>query len=185
MIEEKPGLVQALIKGPKAKECFRNEAGAMRWQRVPPTEKKGRRQTSTITVAVLDIPEKSNLVIKESDLQVYFRRGSGPGGQHKNKVESCVDMVHIPTGIKVTVDGRSQGKNKELALNILKARIDELNKNKAHTDQNDTRRKQIGPGNRAEKRRTIKVYDNFVEDHITGIYFSYDDYAKGKFPWLD
>lgn len=169
--------------GKAAKKAFEHERGGHRWQRVPPTERRGRRQTSTITVAVLPEPDERQLFVNQRDLEYTTRRGSGPGGQHRNKTDSCVDLRHIPSGLVVTVDGRSQHQNKQAALQILRARL--LDKQRADDtlQSNQQRRGQIGCGQRGDKRRTIRVHDDLVVDHVTGKKVSYQRYMKGEFPW--
>ena len=157
-----------------------NEAGGHRWQRIPPTEKKGRRQTSTITVAVLPEPQFHEYKLSDRDLKITTRRGSGPGGQHKNKTDSCVDVVHTPTGTKVTVDGRQQHKNKEMALRILRAKLAAADTERGILERNRDRKSQVGCGMRGDKRRTIRVNDNNVVDHILNKTVSYKDYIRGN-----
>ena len=147
---------------------------------MPPTEKRGRRQTSTITVAVLPELQRNQRRVDRKDVDFLTRRGSGKGGQHRNVTDSCVDAIHRPTGLKVTIDGRSQSANKELALEILSAKI--LAKQREHgiLERNRNRRKQVGCGMRGDKRRTIRVNDNQVVDHVLGKTITYKDYAKGN-----
>lgn len=163
---------------------FSNEAGGHRWQRVPPTEKRGRRQTSTITVAVLAEPQEHEYHLDERELQIFTRRGSGNGGQHRNMTDSCVDVVHKPTGIKVTIDGRYQHKNKALAKQILRAKLLARERERDIIQRNKNRKQQIGCGMRGDKRRTIRVHDNQVIDHVLDKTISYKDYAKGNFDQL-
>lgn len=162
---------------------FQNESGGHRWQRSPETDKEGRIHTSTITIAVLPEPQAHELKIDERDLEWKTRRGSGPGGQHRNKTESCVDLTHKPTGIKVTADSRSQHENKVAALQILRTRLLNIQQSKDTADRNSSRREQIGCGQRGDKRRTIRVHTNQVTDHIMGRTMTYKDYAKGNWNW--
>jgi peptide chain release factor 1 len=171
------------IKGKGAAQIFANEAGGHRFQRVPPNERNGRVHTSTITVATLPEPQEHELRLDERDLEWKTRRGSGPGGQHRNKTESCVDLTHKPTGIKVTADSRSQHENKVAALQILRAKLLELQRNKATADRNSVRQDQIGCGMRGDKRRTIRVQDNMVTDHILNQTMPYNDYERGNWKW--
>jgi peptide chain release factor 1 len=180
LVEVREGFISFQVKGKKAKNTFKNEAGGHRWQRVPPTEKRGRIQTSTITVAVLELTQESKVSLNPKDLKLSTRRGSGPGGQHRNKTDSCVDLVHLPTNIKVTVDGRSQHQNKELALQILSAKLKESQTSKNTKLENKKRQQQIGCGMRGDKRRTIRTQDNTVTDHILGKTISYKKYIKGE-----
>jgi peptide chain release factor 1 len=180
VIENQPGFISFKISGKKAEKIFKNEAGGHRWQRIPETEKRGRVHTSTITVAVLDDSKEQSIDILDSDLEWNTRRGSGPGGQHRNKTDSCVDLKHLPTGIVVSIDGRSQHKNKRKALEILKNKLEEIQFKQASTNENKNRKNQIGCGMRGDKRRTIRVQDNLVTDHILNKKISYKDYSRGK-----
>lgn len=137
-------------------------------------------QTSTITVAVLPVPNQNEVKILDRDLEIHTRRGSGPGGQHKNKTDSAVDLKHKPTGITVTVDGRSQHQNRALALQILRAKLLAAEQNRGILERNQKRRAQVGLGMRGDKRRTIRVGDNQVNDHTLNKTVSYKDYAKGN-----
>jgi len=168
------------VSGKKASKLFANEGGGHRWQRVPETEKRGRVQTSTITVAVLDEPQHHNLVLDDRDLEITTKRGSGPGGQHRNKTDSCVEIKHKPTGITVTIDGRSQHKNKALALQILRARLLDNQRQRGILERNRERKQQVGCGMRGDKRRTIRVGDNQVVDHELGRTITYKEYQRGN-----
>lgn len=137
-------------------------------------------QTSTITVAVLPEPQKHEYHLDDRDLEITTRRGSGPGGQHRNKTDSCVDIKHKPTGITVTVDGREQHRNKVIAKQILCAKLAAKERERGILQRNKDRRQQVGCGMRGDKRRTIRVGDNQVVDHILGKTVSYKDYAKGN-----
>ena len=183
IIEERRGFVSLRIKGKNAIGIFANESGGHRWQRIPETERNGRVQTSTVTVAVLAEPQEHELKINDKDLDWKMRRGSGPGGQHRNKTESCVDLTHVPTGIKVTADGRSQHENKVTALQILRAKLLDMQKNRANMDRNENRQNQIGCGMRGDKRRTIRVQNNQVIDHLTNKTMTYDNYSRGNWEW--
>lgn len=122
--------------------------------------------------------------IKECDLEWQTRRGSGPGGQHRNTTDSTVDLIHKPTGIKVTADSRSQHQNKITALEILCAKLLDKHKKEGILQRNKDRKQQIGCGMRGDKRRTIRVNDNQVVDHILGKTISYKEYQKGNFDKL-
>jgi peptide chain release factor 1 len=148
---------------------------------VPPNEKRGRVQTSTITVAVLPEPSVAELRIGPMDLEVLVCRGSGPGGQHRNKTESCVVMTHLPTGLTVRCESeRSQHQNRETALGLLRARLHAAERERLYTARADDRRRQVGSGMRGDKRRTIRCQEGVVVDHVTGKSWSLRDYERGE-----
>lgn len=169
------------ISGKKADEVFKSESGGHRWQRVPPTEKRSRVHTSTITVAVMKEPEKSDFKIEEKDLQVTTCRGSGAGGQHRNKTDSAVQIKHVPTGLIVRCETeRSQMQNKETAMSVLRARLIEKSEEQNNATVAFERKNQVGSGMRGDKRRTIRQQDGQVNDHFTGKSWRYEDYVKGN-----
>jgi len=147
---------------------------------VPPTEKRGRVQSSTITVAVLDEVTERELVIPPKDLDWDTCKASGAGGQHLQKTESAVMVEHLPTGITVRCQSeRSQHANKEIAMSILRVRIIERRDREADAARASERRAQIGSGQRGDKRRTIRVLDDSVVDHETGRSWRFKDYRRG------
>lgn len=154
----------AEVLGSGVYDALRNESGVHRVQRVPVTERQGRIHTSTASVAVLPIVEARAVDIKESDLEITFSRAGGPGGQNVNKVETAVRILHKPTGIVVSCRiERSQHANREKALEILRSKLFEMQKEQAVGSVSELRKMQIGSGERAEKIRTY----NFPEDRIT------------------
>lgn len=179
LIEERPGLVAFRVPG--AGSFFNNEAGGHRWQRIPPTERKGRVHTSTVTVAILQEPAEHEFELKPSELDIKTTRGSGPGGQHRNKVESVVVVTHRPSGTVVRADcGRSQHQNKALALGLLRARLAALQRASQEKGLNDLRKAQVGSGQRGDKRRTIRTQDGIVTDHVLGRKMRLEDYLSGR-----
>lgn len=122
--------------------------------------------------------------IRPDEIRIETTRGSGAGGQHKNVTDSCVIVTHYSTGIKVVRDGRSQHQNKDDALKEIKTRVNEFYRTGHITDSVEERRKQIGNGARGDKRRTYRVKDNLVIDHVTNKTISLKDMMKGKLELL-
>ncbi|MEK7596287.1 MAG: PCRF domain-containing protein [Patescibacteria group bacterium] len=152
------------IEGKDAYSRFKNERGVHRIQRVPKTEKIGRIHTSTASVAVLPVYPEKILEIKPDDLEITFSRAGGPGGQNVNKVETAVRVLHKPSGLIVHSSAeRSQQKNREKAISILKAKLLEEQRLKEEKESREARREQIGSQERVEKIRTY----NFLQDRVT------------------
>jgi peptide chain release factor 1 len=136
--------------------------------------------TSTITVAVLPEPDPVALTIAAADLEWHTKRGSGPGGQHRNKTESAVELRHVPSGLVVRCESeRSQLRNKESALAVLRARLWNAERARTHAVRAADRRAQVGSGMRGDKRRTIRMQDGQVHDHVLGKRWSLDKYLTG------
>jgi peptide chain release factor 1 len=154
------------ISGDAVFRRFRYESGVHRVQRVPATEAQGRIHTSTATVAVLPEAEEVDIDIKPEDLRIEVCRAGGPGGQGVNTTDSAVQVMHIPTGRIVRCqDGRSQQKNKEAALKIMRARLLEDKRREEEEKYSAHRRSLIGGGGREEKIRTYNFAENRVTDH--------------------
>lgn len=158
--------ITAEITGPNVYNLLKQEAGVHRVQRVPITEKSGRIHTSTASVAILPKLNLPQIQIKDSDIQVEFFRSGGPGGQNVNKVETAVRIFHKPTGITVACQTeRNQQRNREIAIEILKNKIYQLEQEKISGNLTEERKKQIGFQERAEKIRTYNFPQNRITDH--------------------
>jgi peptide chain release factor 1 len=152
------------VKGKGCYEALRFETGVHRVQRIPETEKNGRVHTSTVTVSVMPIRQIKKVTIPMSDLEFETSRSGGAGGQNVNKVETAVRVIHKPTGIAIrcTIE-RSQLKNKERALEMLQAKLDQLAQEEDDKKHADEKKSQVGTGDRSEKIRTY----NFPQDRVT------------------
>ena len=162
--------VSFLIKGAGAYAKLKYESGVHRVQRVPETESQGRIQTSTATVAVLPEAEEVDYRLNMEDLEITTHKSSGAGGQHVNKTESAIRIIHKPTGLVVDCqDQRSQLQNKAKAIEIMKSRLAAMEKQKAEEAQSSKRRSQIGTGDRSERIRTYNYPQGRVTDHRIGL----------------
>ncbi|BCX49981.1 peptide chain release factor 1 [Haloferula helveola] len=158
------------IAGDEVFRFLKYESGVHRVQRVPATETQGRIHTSTVTVAVLPEAEEVDIDLKPDDLRIEVCRAGGAGGQHVNRTESAVQVFHLPTGIMVRCeDGRSQGQNKERALQILRSRLYEQKQREVQENYSANRRKLIGSGDRSEKIRTYNFPQSRITDHRIGL----------------
>ena len=162
--------VSFMIEGEGAYSRLKFESGVHRVQRVPDTESQGRIHTSTVTVAVLPEAEEVDVEINPADLQIDTYRSGGAGGQHVNKTESAIRITHLPTGTVVECqDERSQYKNKDRAMKILRSRILEAEREKQHEAIAGERRAQVGTGDRSERIRTYNFPQGRVSDHRIGL----------------
>lgn len=178
------GIKEAILEvsGENVWDIFKQESGTHRVQRVPKTEKYGRIHTSTVTVAVLKEPEVSQLSLKPSELRIDHFKASGKGGQHVNVTQSAIRITHLPTGITVTSqDERSSHQNKNKAMRILQAKLNDLEQKKNTQQLIDQRRKQIGSAQRSEKIKTYNFPQNRLTDHRSGkSWYNLEDIMEGK-----
>ena len=185
---EKGGVKEAVfsLSGENVYSKMKFESGVHRVQRVPETETQGRVHTSTVTVAVL--PEADDVVVEinEKDLKIDTYRSGGAGGQHVNKTDSAIRITHLPTGLVVTCeDERSQIKNREKAMRVLKSRLYDMYQTQADEEYARMRRGQVGTGDRSERIRTYNFPQGRVTDHRIGLtIYDLENFLNGEIDYM-
>jgi len=162
-----------------------NEPGGHRIQRVPPTERKGRVHTSTVTVAVIDrMTEMKSVIIPLSDLRIEWYSGTGAGGQHRNKHQNSCRITHIPSGVVATAQTRSRQNSYNQAMNSIQSAVDNSSTCLYNNNIASNRRAQVGTGMRGDKIRTYRFQDDTVQDHNSGLRASVKKVMNGNFDLL-
>lgn len=168
LIDVRPGECSLEVEG-KDLSGLDNEPGGHRIQRVPPTERKGRVHTSTVTVAVIDRDaEIGSVSIPSNELKVEWYSGTGAGGQHRNKHQNSCRITHIPSGVVATAQCRSRQNSYNEALEAIQQRLDNEHQRQYNSSIASDRKRQVGSGMRGDKIRTYRFQDDSVQDHLTG-----------------
>lgn len=179
ILEERPGILIFEATGERAAALFAEEAGGHRWQRFH--RDVNRVHTSTVTVAVMSQPTETEVVLRDCDLVFQATRGSGAGGQKRNKTSSCIQLTHLPTGLQIRCESeRSQSQNRQSAISLLRSRLWERARSSAEAASAEHRRQQVGSGQRGDKRRTIRMQEDQVTDHVSGRRWRLKEYMKGE-----
>jgi len=165
MLNQSESSIFFSVKGTGTTKYFQHESGIHCVQRVPPTEKNGKVHTSIVSVAVLPILQANEFCLSDNDVEIQQTKGSGPGGQNRNKVSCACRLIHKPTGLRVFIDGRDFQQNRKRAFKILSAKVQHLLNNKQEEEYNEYRHKQVGTRGRGNKIRTYNFKNRRVVDH--------------------
>jgi len=168
-----------MASGDNVDQYFRLESGIHRVQRVPPTETKGRRHTSTIAVAVLPCDDVVESDYNKDDFKIDCTTGQGAGGQHRNRNYTAIRVTHVPTGITAWADSKSQYHNKKNAMSVVIAKLKQVEKEEGHENKNNDRISQIGDMGRGTKVRTYNFIEGRVKDERVSGNFKADKIIKG------
>lgn len=180
VLEERHGFTALRLTGKGVDALKITEPGGHRFQRIPKNDKKGRVQTSTVTVAVMDPAQRKTITLRPNDIEMWFTRSTGAGGQHRNKTESTVCLKHLPTGIEVRADSeRDQHENRRIGMERLHEKVAAHIHEQESKARDDDRKGQVGTGMRGDKVRTIRFQDDVVTDEKSGTKWSLKHYLKG------
>ena len=182
LIGEYLGELHIEVKGTDLSGLY-NESGGHRIQRVPPTERKGRVHTSTVTVAITD-PTEVAIKVADSDLRIEWYSGTGAGGQHRNKHQNSCRITHIPSGTVATAQCRSRQNSLDQALSTIHKTVDKQVQNQYNNSIANDRKQQVGSGMRGDKIRTYRFQDDVVKDHVTNKSTSVKKVLSGNFDLL-
>jgi len=184
-VTNRDGFTSVWLTGKGVKSLFKNESGPHRWLRIPPTEKRGRTQTSIITVALTDPDDKLDFRFNRNEVIKQYTRSSGKGGQNVNRRSTCVQLTHVPTGIQVKCqDQRDQSKNEELAWIRIEEKLRIIHDDSQSKTIYQNRFDQVGTGSRSDKKRSYRIKENLVVDHETGKTCTFTDFLKGRIDLL-
>jgi len=180
-LDLKEGFAVLRFEGRGAQAAFVPEAGGHRVQRIPPTERKGRVHSSTVIVAVLEVPVVTAVLLEDRDIKIEAYTGGGPGGQHRNRTATNIRIKHLPTGIEACANTKSHHQNRRLALELLRSRLSEHYAQAVDSERNQNRRLQQGSGNRAsQKVRTVAYQRGEVVNHLNGKRIKIRDFENGE-----
>jgi len=185
VLEERSGFCVLRLAGKGVERLVETEPGGHRYQRIPPTEKRGRVHTSTVTVSVLPEVERPELRLDMRDVRLDYYRATGAGGQHRNKTDSACRATHVPSGTVARAENsRSQHQNRERALAALATKLKETEAQAVSGARKQQRKAQVGSGMRGDKIRTTRLQDDQVTDHRADRKYRAKSYLRGDLDWL-